>query len=194
LVIVFSLVQLFKNLQWNVAFSDYYWIICALFVIYGALVLGVSMFTYLKTKKREALWVFIGACVQFFNWIIFIENIYGSSKGIGLLVKFQLFPSNIFVPHISFLLVMVEVFMISYFITINYHTLIRQNDISAKRLGYLQQRNINTFILGQEETRENITQFIEKSILNDIKQSEIKTRTLISPENSAKIYSILQDY
>jgi signal transduction histidine kinase len=84
--------------------------------------------------------------------------------------------------------------MISYFITINYHTLIRQNDISAKRLEFLQQRNINTFILGQEETRENITESIQSSILNDIKHSEAKTKTLATTENAAKIDSILQDF
>ena len=63
----------------------------------------------------------------------------------------QVYASHIFIPDISFLLIIGEIFMVSYFITINYHTLIRQNDISAKRLGFLQQRNINTFILGQEE-------------------------------------------
>lgn len=193
-IIIFSLVLLFKDAQWNTAFSDYYWIICTLFIIYGFLVLGISLFTYIKTRKREAIWVFIGACIQFLNWIIFIENIYGSAELPLWIAEFQVFPSHIFIPHFSFLLIIGEIFMVSYFITINYHTLIRQNDISAKRLGFLQQRNINTFILGQEETREHITRFIENSILYDILQSEAKTRKLIHLENADRIESILQDY
>jgi signal transduction histidine kinase len=63
---------------------------------------------------------------------------------------------------------MFEMFLVTVFMSVNYHNLIRQNSISAKRLDFLQKRNINTFVLGQEDEREKITSSIEIGISKDI--------------------------
>ncbi len=148
----------------------YYLLVNGMFLLYGLMIIALCIYTYLELKRRETLWILIGIIFHIFNWMIFINNEFAMVQPFNYLDNFKLFTSNIFVPQLNYFITMIEVFIITIFISINYHNLLRQNITSEQRLDFLQKRNINTFVLGQEEEREKITQEIESDISKDIEQ------------------------
>ncbi len=165
---IFFLIQFYNqsydNIQsnWNQRF------IYALFVFYGVMVIILGVNTYVIARRREIIWVTAGSILHFINWMLFINNEYAMLPFLNGLNRFQLFSSNLFIPQNCYYITMFEMFLVTVFMSVNYHNLIRQNSISAKRLDFLQKRNINTFVLGQEDEREKITTSIESSISKDI--------------------------
>ncbi len=165
---IFFLIQFYNqsydNIQsnWNQRF------IYALFVFYGVMVIILGVNTYVIARRREIIWVTAGSILHFINWMLFINNEYAMLPFLNGLNRFQLFSSNLFIPQNCYYITMFEMSLVTVFMSVNYHNLIRQNSISAKRLDFLQKRNINTFVLGQEDEREKITTSIESSISKDI--------------------------
>ena len=75
-----------------------------------------------------------------------------------------------------------------------YHrNLLRENNISTKRLEFLQKRNINTFVLGQEDEREKISNQIGIEISKDIQQLKSSLLNLHQQDEKKIIPSVLKD-
>ena len=165
---VITFIQLYNRSYGNYLPNLYYILLNALMLFYGILVSIISLYTYKESKRREIIWVFIGMLLHISNWIIFLNNDFAIFKPLNLLSNYKIFESNNFIPQINFLIMLTEIFVVTIFISINYHKLIRENNISSRRLSFLQKRNINTFVLGQEEEREKITEQIAVDISNDI--------------------------
>ncbi len=162
------LYKLYTHSYGYILSNSFYFIINGIFLIYGFLVICLCIYTYIESGRREIIWVLTGFIVHIISWIVFINNEFITIEWLNYLTNYKLFSSNIFVPQLNYYITMLEMFMITVFITINYHKLILQNSISIKRLDFLQKRNINTFVLGQEVEREKISEEIEKNISKDI--------------------------
>lgn len=154
----------FINFQW------FYKIIVILLIFYTAVVFSLTFYAFRESKRREIIWIAVTMYLHVINWLIFINTVYGNSSFLNHISNFQLFKSSIFVSQINLILTITEMFVISMFIVYNYHFLVRKNNLSYKRLEYLQKRNINTFVLGQEEEREKITDSIESTLKIDIEK------------------------
>ncbi|HRH56338.1 MAG TPA: 7TM-DISM domain-containing protein [Chitinophagales bacterium] len=188
--IVFSILFLFQLFNRSFGYGHtylFYILFNALFLLYGLMVMALCMYSYKVSRQREVIWVFIGMIFHLLNWMLFINNEFGILKPLNFLDNLKLFTSNIFVPQLNYFITMLEIFVITIFISISYHKLIRQNNISTQRLDFLQKRNINTFVVGQEAEREKISKEIESSISNDIKQLKEKLLTFHPRQDEKKI-------
>ena len=175
----FLLIFQFYNVFPNRIFSLFYpFIVQGVFVIYGFLVILLCLYSYSETKSREAIWVLTGVIFHLINWVIFINNEYVSIHFLNKLNTFKLFNSDIFVPHLNYLISLAEIFVVTVFIAINYHKLIRQNSLSSQRIEFLQKRNINTFVLGLEEERSKITDEIRADISKDISSLQQRLKSI----------------
>jgi signal transduction histidine kinase len=152
----------------NRFFGAYPYLLYGIFGIYGLLILFLGLFIYRTSRRREIVWVLIGTFMHICAWILFINNEYGMIDLFNSINSIQLFTSNLYISQLNYYIALLEMFVVSIFIAINYNNLIRQNNISVKRLEFLQKRNINTFVLGQEEEREKITTAINEGISADI--------------------------
>ncbi len=165
---ILFLLQIFNRSYGILQNVSFYMLVNSLFLLYGITVIGLCVNNYVESRRREIMWVMIGMLFHIANWIIFINNEFGMVKGLNYADTVQLFSSNIFVPQVNFFITMLEILIVTVFISINYHILIRQNNLSTKRLEFLQKRNINTFVLGQEAERDRISREIGTVISNDI--------------------------
>jgi len=151
------------------------------------------VYTYKESKRREIVWIFVGMLLHFFNWLIFINNNFAMLKSLNFLDNWKLFDSNIFVPQLNYYITLLEFFTITIFISINYYKLIQQNNLSSKRLEFFQKRNINTFVLGQEDEREKISNEIGNAISTDILHLKKSLLDLLFIDEKNKIPTILND-
>lgn len=165
---VLLLMKIYNKDVLNLPGNYFYIFIYSAYILYGFTVLALSVYSYIETKSREAIWVFIGMLLQLSNWVLFINNEFVDIHWMNTIDAVHFFKSNIFVPHLSYAIYLLELFVVTIFIVYNYHNLIRINNLSAKRLEFLQNRNINTFVLGQEEERKIISKEIENDITADI--------------------------
>ena len=188
------LLRVYNTSLLHASYDFYFLFINGIFILYAVMVVTISIITYKESGSREILWVMIGMLFHFINWIIFINNEFASIHWLNIIDNFKFFPSTIFVPQLNYLITMLEVFVVTVFISINYHKLIRQNDLSAQRLEYLQKRNINTFVLGKEEEREIITNEIDASIFKDIEQLKLSLAGFqVSKDEKNIIPSVLNE-
>jgi len=162
------LAKIYNRTAGYVSGNYYYILVNVFYLLYGSMVLILSMYAYAESKNREVLWVFVGMLLHIVNWAIFINNEFAEIHWLNYLDNFQLFSSNIFLPHLNYCVCLLEIFTVTVFISFNYHILIRQNNLSSQRLDFLQKININTFVIGQEEERERISKEIHADILKDI--------------------------
>jgi signal transduction histidine kinase len=165
---VIFFIQLYNRNYGYLHTNIFYFMIVGFFLLYGGTVIGLCIFSYMESRRREILWVMIGMLFHISNWILFINNEFAILRPLNLIDNFRLFPSNIFIPQVNYFITMLEMFIVAIFIAVNYHNLIRQNNLSSQRLEYLQKRNINTFVLGQEAERDKISSEIGTVISNDI--------------------------
>lgn len=193
---LFGIVALFQlyNRSYNYSFSNiYYYIINSLLIVYALMVISLCLYTYYESKRREIVWILIGFLLHFFNWIIIFNNEYAMFKPLNILDNFKLFSSNLFLPQINLFITSLELFIITIFISINYHNLIKQNNLSVLRLEFMQNRNINKYVLGQEDEREKISKQISTSISNDIVQLKLLLSKLKQNDEKKIIPNVIQD-
>lgn len=193
---LFGIVALFQlyNRSYSYLFPNiYYYLINSILITYALLVISLCLYTYYESKRREIIWVLVGFLLHFFNWIIIFNSEYAISKPLNLLDNYKLFSSNIFLPQINLFITLLELFVITVFISINYHNLIKQNNLSILRLEFLQNRNINKFVLGQEDEREKISKQISSSISNDIIQLKSLLNNFKQDDEKKIIPNIIHD-
>ena len=190
---IITLIQLYNRSYGYILPNMYYLLINGSFLLYGLMVIALCIYTYYESKRRETIWVLIGMLLHISNWMIFINNEYAMLKPLNYLADFKFFPSNNFVPQTNFIITMLEVFVITVFISINYHKLIKQNNISTQRLDFLQKRNINTFVVGQEDEREKISAQIGTAISDDILQLKKSLLQLQQHDEKKIIPVVLND-
>lgn len=175
----------FINFQW------FYKIIVILLIFYTAVVFSLTFYAFRESKRREIIWIAVTMYLHVINWLIFINTVYGNSSFLNHISNFQLFKSSIFVSQINLILTITEMFVISMFIVYNYHFLVRKNNLSYKRLEYLQKRNINTFVLGQEEEREKITDSIESTLKIDIEKLQQQIQLFQDRSEESKVTPVV---
>ena len=102
--------------------SVYYLLVNGVFIFYGLIVLILCVYTYLESGSREIIWVLIGMLFHMANWMLFINNEFAAVKWINEFDNFKLFTSNIYIPQLNYFITMLEIFVVTVFISINYHT------------------------------------------------------------------------
>ena len=196
IITIFGIVALFQLYYrpYNYLLPNiYFYLINSLIIIYAILVISLCSYTYYESKRREIIWVLIGFLLHFFNWIIILNNEYAMLKPLNVLDNLKLFSSNLFIPQLNILITSLELFIITIFTSINYHNLIKKNNLSMLRLEFLQNRNINKFVLGQEDEREKITKQINTSISNDILKLRSLLKNLKQNDEKKIIPNVIQD-
>lgn len=190
---IVALFQFYNNSYGNLISNIYYYLVNSFFIIYGLLVISLCIRTYFESHRREIVWVFIGFLFHFLCWIIMFNNEFLMIKVLNVLSSYKLYSTNIFVPQIIFLLLLLEIFVVTIFISINYHKLIKQNNLSSMRLEFLQKRSINKFVLGQEEERQRITKKIGNSISYDINHLKSLLKKLKQDDEKKIVANVLHD-
>lgn len=153
-------------------FSVLYTLFQFVLFFYFIIIVLLSYLSYHDSKQKQILWILTGISIHYLSWMFFLNNIYGSSPILNSINRWILLPGNQFISNISFILYILEILIISFFIVYNYHFLIRQNNLSYKRLSFLQKKHVGTFILGQENEREKITAIIDNELVYPIAQLE----------------------
>lgn len=190
---IFPILQAYNQSIGNQYPNFTYYFINSIFLIYGFMVFTLCLYTYKESKRREIIWIFVGMLLHFFNWLIFINNDFAMVQPLNFLDNWKLFDSNIFVPQLNYYISLLEFFTITVFIAINYYKLIQQNNLSTKRLEFFQKRNINTFVLGQEDEREKISNEIGNTISADILHLKKSIENLQYTDEKNKIPTIIND-
>lgn len=192
--LVFAAVLIVLQLIGSSYFINFHWfykIIVILLIFYTAVVFSLTFYAFRESKRREIIWIAVTMYLHVINWLIFINTVYGNSSFLNHISNFQLFKSSIFVSQINLILTITEMFVISMFIVYNYHFLVRKNNLSYKRLEYLQKRNINTFVLGQEEEREKITDSIESTLKIDIEKLQQQIQLFQDRSEESKVTPVV---
>lgn len=191
-IVFFIVLQLYRHTT-STLYLYFPYIVMSVFLTYAVLVSLFCIYSYYESKRREVLWVFTGMIFYTANWLIFINNEFLIFPFFNSWCNFKLYNSDIFVPHLNYIISLLEVIAVTTFIAINYHKLIQQNNLSSKRLAFLQKRYINTFVLGQEEERGKISEEIELEISKDILQLKTDLQNSIFKNDTKNIIpSVLQ--
>lgn len=172
----------------------FYFIVNGLLIFYVGIVVLLCYLSYKSTHRREVVWVLSIAVFHLLNWLLFINNEFAFIKFLNPINNFRFFTSNLYISEINFYFSMLEYFVITVFIAINYHQLIKQNNLSSQRLEFLQKKNINTFIIGQEEERDKLSEEINLTINKDIQELKAHLKAF-KPSNDEKniMAAVLKD-
>lgn len=146
-------------------------IVYVIFFTYISMVIYLSINTYLKTKRIEAIWILAGLTIQSISWLIFFNNLYVTENTIG---NVEIIESNIFISNLNILFIYAEILLTTIFITYNFRNIIKQNTISYNRLQFLQQRNLKEYNDSIIKTRNDINELLEKKILTAIRNIKLK--------------------
>ncbi len=168
LLLISYLLDIYQPMIQYLQKNSLFYTLNTVFLGYGAYILVVSVYSYINTGRRESIWIISGTGLHIINWILFINNNYGTNYILNSIDLLKLRTNHVFIAPINFYLTTVEIIMVSIFLATNYYKLIYENNISSKKLNLLQKKNLNRFILGQEEERNRISSDVTDVILKDI--------------------------
>ncbi|MCO5231017.1 MAG: ATP-binding protein [Chitinophagales bacterium] len=189
-LIVFALCYPSSNLPFQIGYN----IVNSLYLGYGILIIALSVSTWLKTSRKEVLWVVIVVCIQFSNWVIQIL-MRGNAFTVFLqklsVYDWNLFPSLISTPHINIVLTLVEIFVVTIILALNFYGYIKDNSSGQYKLMMLNRNTINAYIEGQENERVKLTERIKESIGLDISMLRLQMLDAIKNINHPIVKSVL---
>jgi signal transduction histidine kinase len=148
-----------------------YVIINSLYLGYGIIIVTLCLAAYYEMRRVEILWVMLAASLQFASWIITIVlrgNAYPGLFKYFSIYELNLFPGHLSTPHISIMLIVLEIFAVSTILSLNYYSVIKENTFSKLRMLVLQRKTINAYIEGQEKERIRLADNIKEGIREDI--------------------------
>lgn len=193
LLIAFALIFPSSNLPFQIGYN----IVNGIYLGYGLVILSLCFVTLVQIRRKEVIWITIAVLVQFSNWIIHII-IRGNALPIFLkdfsIYNWNLFPSHISTPHISILLMLIEILVVTVILVMSFHSFIKDNSSGEYKLMMMNKNTINAYIEGQEKERVKLTERINEGISQDIdlleKQINYTIQKFENPVVKARLLSI----
>ncbi|MCB9033845.1 MAG: hypothetical protein H6553_08415 [Chitinophagales bacterium] len=184
--IIYTLVKLiFPNYQYLPIAFDYYYIYI-LFILYSIYLILITIYAYIKSKKRETFWILIGAVFQFFSWLLFYNNLIELSKSLTIINQIKLFSSYLYLSHINILFLFIELLTISTFICISYINLLKEHNKTIINRNILYQNNLTTYYEGENYARTKVNNLLQLNILNQLQFLKEDIDTLYNNEGETK--------
>lgn len=196
LLIAFALIFPNSNLPFQIGYN----IVNGIYLGYGLVILSLCLVTLVQIRRKEVIWITIAVLVQFSNWIIHII-IRGNALPIFLkgfsIYDWNLFPSHISTPHISIILMLMEILVVTIILVLSFYSFIKDNSSSEYKLMMLSKNTINAYIEGQEKERVKLTERINDSISQDVdmleQQINFTLQKIDNPVVKSKLLAIGQE-
>lgn len=194
LLIAFAFLFPSSNLPFQIGYN----IVNGIYLGYGLVILSLCLVTLFQIRRKEVIWITIAVLVQFSNWIIQII-VRGNALPIFLkhfsIYDWNLFPSHISTPHISILLMLLEISIVTLILVLSFYSFIKDNSSGEYKLMMLNKNTINAYIEGQEKERVKLTERINEGISQDIgfleKQVQQAVQQMDNPVVKAKMLGIV---
>lgn len=171
LLTTFALIFPNSNLPFQIGYN----IVNGIYLGYGLVILALCLTTLVQIRRKEVIWITIAILVQFSNWVIQIV-VRGNAFPIFLkdfsIYDWNVFSSHISTPHISILLMLLEIFVVTIILAFSFYTFIKDNSSGEYKLMMMNKYTINAYIEGQEKERVKLTDRINEGISQDIKMLE----------------------
>jgi signal transduction histidine kinase len=147
-----------------------------LFVLFGFVISGLGIVTYMQSKRRQGFWFLILFMVQSIMWFFVLnQRMYW---GIHLLsadsVIYNFLPVKTAIPHYLLFNFLVEIILVSAIIAYSFQDVLNEYNLSKKKMEEINQESIKSFIHGQEEERKLLSDQLDKKVgrsLVEIKQN-----------------------
>lgn len=155
----------------NLPYQISYGVINTLYMSYGFVILSLSAVAFYQVRRKEILWVLLAVSIHFVYWFLNIL-VRGNAFPVFLkdvsIYQFNLFPGYLSTPHIVILIIIIEIVVISFILSSNFYSFIKDNSTSKYKLLLLQRQTINAYIEGQEKERSRLAQNISSQLREDI--------------------------
>lgn len=171
LLIAFAFIFPSSNLPFQIGYN----IVNGIYLSYGLVILSLCLVTLVQIRRKEVIWITLAVLVQFSNWIIHII-VRGNAFPIFLknfsIYDWNVFHSHISTPHISILLMLLEILVVTIILAVSFYTFIKDNSSGEYKLMMMNRNTINAYIEGQEKERVKLTERINEGISQDIEMLE----------------------
>lgn len=167
LLVTFVLIFPTSNLPYQIG----YIILNSIYLGYGMIILVLCLFTLIQIRRKEIIWITIVVIIQYANWIIqFLVRgtIFPFVLKNFSIYDWNFFPSQISTPHISILLILLEILVVTIILSISFYGFIKDNSSGHYKLLMMSRNTINAYIEGQEKERVKLTERINEGIGQDI--------------------------
>lgn len=169
IVLLITFVLIFPNS--NLPFQIGYIILNSIYLGYGIIILTLCLFTLIRIRRKEIIWITIVVIIQFAGWIIqFLVRgtIFPIVTTQFSIYDWNFFPSQISTPHITILLILLEILVVTIILSISFYGFIKDNSTGQYKLLMMSKNTINAYIEGQEKERVKLTERINEGIGQDI--------------------------
>ncbi|HUH75615.1 MAG TPA: 7TM-DISM domain-containing protein [Chitinophagales bacterium] len=188
LLVTFVLIFPTSNLPYQIG----YIILNSIYLGYGMIILTLCLFTLVQIRRKEIIWITIVVIIQYANWII--QFLVRGTVFPFVLKRFSIydwnfFPSHISTPHISILLILLEILVVTIILAISFYTFIKDNSSGHYKLLMMSRNTINAYIEGQEKERVKLTERINEGIGQDVEMlgEQIKQTVLQIQDEELKV-------
>lgn len=151
-------------------------ILNVLFLLFGVLITGLGIITYLQSKRRQGFWFLILFILQTLMWLFVLnQRMYWD---LHLLSPdhfiYHFLPIKTAVPHYLLFNFIVEIMLVSGIIAYSFQDVLNEYNLSKMKMEEINRESIKSFIHGQEEERKLLSDQLDKKVgraLVEIKQN-----------------------
>lgn len=193
LLVAFVLIFPTSNLPYQIG----YIVLNSIYLGYGLIILTLCLFTLIQIRRKEIIWITIVVVIQYANWIIqFLVRgtVFPFVVKDFSIYDWNIFPSQISTPHITILLILLEILVVTIILSISFYTFIKDNSSGQYKLLMLSRNTINAYIEGQEKERVKLMERINEGIGQDVEmlgeQIKYTVQQIQNPEIKAKLKAI----
>ena len=184
----------------NLPYQISYGVINTLYMSYGFVILTLSAVAFYQVRRKEILWVLLAVSIHFAYWFLNIL-VRGNAFPVFLkdvsIYQFNLFPGHLSTPHIVIVIILVEIVIVSFILSSNFYSFIKDNSASKYKLMLLQRQTINAYIEGQEKERSRLAQNISSQLKEDINllrdQMNDYLKNLDDPITRSKVSQLIHE-
>lgn len=175
---IFNYIYSFSPFNKPLPFQISFYILHVILIFYGILFLVLILYSWLKLKRADVIWAFIG---PFLHIIKNISLVIFNSKIIKYLIQdknlydFNIVKTHVFLPNIFFFIDFTQIILISIFLANYFRKINNEYILGSRRLKELQRNSISAIVSGQENQRRKLILKIDA----EIKSSVIKLRNSV---------------
>ncbi|MBX7225694.1 MAG: hypothetical protein K1X55_06670 [Chitinophagales bacterium] len=148
-----------------------FYILNLIYVLYGIVFLILILFTWIKLKRKDVLWAFIGPFLHVVKCVLFLflnAKVYKVLFPGANLYDLNIVRTHVFLPNIFFFIDYSQVIIVSIFLANYFKKVNLEYNMSNKRLTVLQRTSINAMIDGQEKERKLLKSEMDHRIKEDL--------------------------
>ena len=172
-----------------------FYILNLIYVLYGIVFLILILFTWIKLKRKDVLWAFIGPFLHVVKCVLFLflnAKVYKVLFPGANLYDLNIVRTHVFLPNIFFFIDYSQVIIVSIFLANYFKKVNLEYNMSNKRLTVLQRTSINAMIDGQEKERKLLKSEMDFRIKEDLQELKKITKEALEISNDVSIQSELR--